>query len=496
MAKRPRLLAYSTGFQPVDRPRACGKILPMARPKNVPLQGHLVRELRDQLALNQEQLVTLVYRALPDGDRRMESDGDTLARLCREWENGGRISLPHLKALGRVLGVSTRFLQEGGPPESAPSRIQEIASHLKEQCAQGNETALQFVAQARTLSELGGIPPLEGKDDVYRAAAEAVEVRLGSAQLTGDKAELEVLGRITGWGRADLLKPASVHGYWLVHSESQIGGVTELVRGVRDACRELETEVARWLESGGFDSTAVFEEEAPWFRLHLKDPPRPNLDMTISFVRCEPTESGLTYVRPTEQERWHLLELQASDLERRFNYVRALGDDRQWPRFEDMRLGLFDVRSQHGEAPPAPVALFSGCLQEHLHRLPSWVGEEHFAVMKWLGSRLAQDLAPYLSDWPRECWKVSTSKQTIKLLVETPSHVARKLDVPLTLETCYVIQLIEVLPGGQRRSLPWADRSVALIVECVESAIAALPRALPADLEFVGPRRPDSVWGP
>lgn len=456
----------------------------MARPTNLPIQGNLVRELRDQRGLTQAELATLVYRNLPDSERRHIPERSVLEKRCYEWEQENNISRVHLAALSTVLGVSRERLQ--GPPGPAPRRIEEIVHRLKEQHLAGNHRTHKFVADAAECIHFGTVPQVEDEDGPFRVAAEAIEVRLGSVQLTGGLIELEELGAVTAWTRAELLKPASMHAYWLVASESRLGGTTELVRGTSAAMAVINGEVERWFHVGDGDSRASLEEEAPWFRLHLQDPDRPTLDKTISFVRCEPLKTGLAYSTPTAHERWTITVRHALTLRNHFNFVRPLDDRGPWPQYQDMALELWDVSGQSGEGELVLLERIKGSLPELIeHYLPGLREERHQMVMGWLTSGLAAHLVPHLDRWPRECWRVSSGEQLIKISLDVPWEISRYLERIPTHGRRFALQLVQNLPDGTSTPLPLARSSMQVVRSRVNDVLAELP----LDAEFVGPRR-------
>ncbi|MFG6433598.1 helix-turn-helix domain-containing protein [Roseateles sp. LYH14W] len=453
----------------------------MPRPPNLPIQGSIVRQLREERGLSQAELVTLVFRALPDAERRHVPERNALERQCYEWEQENNISRARLAALCQVLGVAADRLQV--PPSPTPSRIDEIVERLKQQVAAGNERARQFLDSAAQCIYLGAVPQVE---DPFLVAAEAIEVRLGGVQLTGGRVELEELAAVTGWTHAELFRTASVHAYWLVASESRLGGTTELVRGVRAAMALFEKEVERWTHFGDGDSQATLHEEPPWFRILLQDPDRPALEKTISLVRCEPQKSGLTYCSPTSEERWAVTVQNALALRSSFNFVRPLGDAKPWPRYEDMALELWDV-SEFGEDDDLVfLSRFNGTLTHRIEdSLPRLVEARHETVMGWLTSGLAGHLLPHLKKWPRECWRV-TSGSFVQVSLDVPWEIARYEGPTDHYGTRFAIQLVQVHADGTSTPLPLAGASLKAVRRRVEVALTELP----LDSEFIGPRRP------
>lgn len=459
----------------------------MSRPSNLQIQGSVVRQLREQIGLSQAELVARVYRALPDGVHRHIPDRNVLERQCYEWEEGNNISRPRLVALSTVLGVPAERLQ--APPNPTPSRIDEIAQCLKAQCAGGNQQAIQLLADVGECIHLGAIPLQEDKEDRFLIAAEAIEVRLGGVQLTGGRVELEELGAITGWSHYELLKPACVHAYWLVASESRLGGATELVRGLIGAMAVIKQEVESWFHACDGDSRASLEDEAPWLRIHLQNPDRPSFDKTISVVRCEPHKTGLTFSTPTPDEHWQLTVQNALYLRSTFNFVRPVDDESPWPRYAEMAFELWDVSEHLEDGDLIFLARFSGSLNERaLDTLPRLVEERHQMVMSWLTVDLVEHLKPHLEGWSRECWNISAASELATVSLNVPFEIAKYKEPSTKQRTKFALQLVQIQLDGSSKPIPLARASMQVVLNRVRDVVAELP----LDSEIVGPRLP--VW--
>jgi hypothetical protein len=460
------------------------------RPANLPIQGELVRKRRNELGLGQAALVEKVYAAM--GRHRLP-DVDSLERQCRRWEAENVISAGALKALADVVGHSAKYLQEGGAPGPAPDRLAEIRERLRKQLQASNPKAQEFVQGIHRLEQLGGLPTLADQEEALYEAARAVEVRLGSAQLTQRADQLADLGAITGWRISDLSKPAGAHGHWLVATEGAAKTTTEIHRGRQAVFMALLREAKEWRTGRSCDSRVTLCEEAPWFRMRLEDPRLPVLDTTISFVRLEPTDTGVRWSPPTEHERWDVCEDLAQHLAREFNFVRDFGDHEPWPDFRRIRLELWDESNAAAGALPVPIARFRGALDRLAdHCLASFVreGSAYSVITNWLTSDLDEELVGYLAHWPRGCWKAQAADRAIHIVLETPLCIARQLGRAPAFGRMFRLVLVEETDDGTTRRLAWSDDVVAEAVLRVERAFDALPDSPTADVEFVGPRRP------
>ena len=278
---------------------------PMPRTPNIDIKGQLVRQLRDDRHLTQQELA---YRVYTHQDRAHIPERDTLERRCRDWEVDGRISRQMLSALAAVLGVSVSYLLAGETPDASPDRTAQIADRLSNQVALGGTAAIEFITQVEELSAMGGIPPLADDATAYRVAAMALESRLGAAQLTADQSELVRLAKVLDWNTADLRNPAAAHAYWLVHVTSAFEQHIFFVRKLTSAIQSVGDAIADWCQDFRGDGRAVFVDQGPWFRVYLEAGQCSELDQVISVVRCEPAEDGLRYSALSQELRRQIAE--------------------------------------------------------------------------------------------------------------------------------------------------------------------------------------------
>lgn len=463
----------------------------MSRPKNISIIGAQVTAERKCRKLTQVELAALVYNAAG----KYVPERDTLERRCRDWERG-RISGAFLKALLKVLQLDAEILQGGKVPGPAPDRIAQITKQLKEQLAAGNVHTQQFIDHHRPTPRLDIADLVEAEPELIEEAARSLDVWLGAAQLTTRVEQLDELQAITGWSLSQVLHPGAAHGHWLVVSEGALGGVCELIQGIAATRSLVIQEVERWAKGRTCDSRASLKDESPWFRIHMEDPWYSQLSTTISFVRCEPTSTGLTYCSPGELERLYMgldpawMPL-ADTLERHFNYVRNFGDIAPWPLFKDMRLALSDTSDRSQDAPPPIVARFTGDIEGFRSKAPTHMaGTEHSVAVTCLAANLQDDLRPYLDHWPRECWKAVTHGGSIVIEINTGYHIPRQLGRKAVETRHFELALIHEMPDGRTAVLPCVGVSLQNLLERVNWAIADLPSAPVPDQLFVGPMNP------
>lgn len=457
------------------------------RPTNVPLRGDLVRKRRAELGLSQAALVEKVYLRM---GRRRVLELESLERQCRRWEGKGLISAVALEALASVLGHSTQYLQEGGAPGPAPDRLAEIKDQLREQVQISNPKALEFVRRVSWACP-DEHPTADEHEQALSDAARAFELQLGSVQLSQRADQLVELGAVTGWGISELLKPAGSEGHWMVVTEGLCKTGAEIHRGSYAVLMAVLREAKDWIDGSSCDSRASLRDEAPWFRVDLEDPCRPHISTTISFVRFEPTATGVRWCSPTAYERWEVCNRIAPHLARDFNFVRNFGDRSPWPDPRRLRLELRDTSASTGASPP--IARFQGAVD----RMASCYlknfeieGSTYSAVTNWLTSDLEEDLLGYLAHWPRGCWESKTGECEIHILLETPLRVAHQLNRRPAYGRMFSIILVEEADDGAIRRVAWNDDLVAQAERRLSRALDALPDPPLADAEFIGPTRP------
>lgn len=277
----------------------------MPRTPNIDIEGQLVRQLRDERHLTQQELAQLVYTNL---EKSHIPDRDSLERRCRDWEVDGRISRQMLPALAAVLGVSVTYLLEGDASDASLNRTGKIADRLRDQVAIKAAAAMQFVSQVQELSAMGAIPPLVDDGAAYWEAARALECRLGAAQLSANQSELVTVAKVLDWRTADLGKPAAAHPYWLVAVTNTFEERIYLIRTIESAIGNVNDGIAAWCQDFGGEGRAVFVDQGPWFRVHLEVGQYAELEQVVSLARCEPGEEGLKYTALTDLQRCQIAE--------------------------------------------------------------------------------------------------------------------------------------------------------------------------------------------
>lgn len=473
------------------------------RPGNPNIEGGRVETLRKELRLTQEQLAGRVLSLLG----RKVSD-DTLRQTCYRWERG-RAARRDLDAIACVLGTTVAFLQ-GGAPEPSPDRVDEIEQQLRLQVEVGNPATLEAVDQVMQLERLGGIDSLAGQPSSVRTLAVAVTTRLEAAQITRQHSVLTELQRLTGWSLGKLQGPASMHGQWLLAAEGAFESSTGIVHGIRALADRVEEEIGNWLQPASktgrtwveSDARVVFREDAPWFRVQLEHPTRAWASRTLSFVRCEPGETGLNWARATWRDRAVLDNLPLQQFTKA-NFVAGFDDPDWLPELRSLRLAIertatetpdqSRAKGEHGE--PAIVGLVKGGLDDlGESSLDAFRrdGHAHSLVVSRLSTGLWSSLMPHLEHWPRECWQANAGPACLLIELDAPWRLASQLGRQPRFAREYRIYLVEQQRDGGIRRVPWREDSVEETLKTLRHSLQTLPAKPQLDFEFTGPPGPPS----
>lgn len=457
--------------------------------------------MRERTGLSQKALAELTFGP-PKGDearsraihqQRIESNGRTSKRSARALAN-------KLAELLNEEADKTFVRLCGGQPEPPPDRVKEIENRLREQHQSGCNPVLQLALQQQRQSDQ------PDEDDVcIEELARRIAFQLETAQLEQRSEELATLAELTGWTVDELLRPNSLHGHWLLITNTDGYRETQILLGVSDVLRHIEKHGTEWLGMRSeSDSRVELSEDAPWFRVTLSRP-RQRFRKEFSFVRCSPSATGLQWVKPSEWDRWtlHGDQWRASALVnwafQHASFVKGFKADDVWPR----DVGRLRLRVQQWVKPENPesaedkdwwptVAIHKGWLDddpvfqsERRDRFRA-EGQEHAAVTNWLASGLWDDvLAPLLSPIPAAWWRMESWGLGIRIRTEmvTLSEAAR---YGLEHEgRAYAISLVEESESGELRTAPWRQPEVQALAERLQNNLKACQEQV-----AIGPQRP------
>lgn len=466
-----------------------------------------LKALRVQAGLTQKALAWPVF-GVETLDARV-SDPRTAANSYQRVETTGKTSKQAARKIAEVLAQKLgqdpeRTLASlcGGAPEAPPDRVQEIENRLREQFRSGSNKALTSELQRYRQ----GDQPDE--DDVcIEELARRIAFQLETAQLEQRREKLAKLAELTGWTVDELLRPNSLHGHWLLITNTDGYRETQILLGVSELLRQLETEGAKWLGMGSeSDSRVQLSEDAPWFRVTLSRPHQ-RFPKEFSFVRCSPSATGLQWVKPSEWDRWtlHGDQWRASALVnwafQHASFVKGFKADDMWPS-DVRRLRLLVQQWVKPENPESAedkdwwrtVAIHKGWLDEdpvfqseRRERFRA-EGQEHTAVTNWLASGLWGDvLAPLLSPIPAAWWHMESWGFGVRIRTEMIT-LSQAAGYGLENEgRAYTIRLVEERGPGELCPAPWRQADVQALAERLRKDLEACQEQV-----SIGPQR--SSW--
>lgn len=253
----------------------------------------VLAHLRQKAGFTQLGLAEAVYRSA----NRSWSSQASLKNTGQRWEKKGTLDAGLAQHLATVLRTTVELLRGEHPlptPEPAPSYVNELEALLCQRAQEGSiselENALQYFRE-------------RGYDDPVRGLAEELNRELEIAPLSASKERWKTLSAITGMTRRQMLRPVGHEGLWLLIASGPPGPIRhELLGGIHGVMQALRDEWADVRQSSSFgDSVITFSDEKPWFKVSWMHMMIPEWVREMRFVRCQPTETGLIWVVPTDE---------------------------------------------------------------------------------------------------------------------------------------------------------------------------------------------------
>lgn len=438
-----------------------------------------LRELRKQAKLTQKALGESVFGSV--FMKSVNADPRTPANSYQRIERTGQTSERTARKIAEIL--SKRLAEDfekifsqlcGGQPAPPPDRIDEIEKQLLAQLDGGGSLLLKN-ALARH----------NDADNPVRDLAVEISSRLEVAQLEQRNEELDSLAELTGWTLAELQRPTSLDGYWLLITNTTGYRETQILLGVSEVLRQVMTEGSKWLGAKKESDVRVeLSDNAPWMRVLLIHPSLPSLSKEFSFVRCVPGPKGLQWVRPSEWDRWKfegpfgLVDWAYQHA----NFVKEFHAEKASPRnLSKLRL-LVQRRAKPVNLHTAQdsdwwqtIAVHKGCLDEYPEKIRDNFqaeGIEHALVTSWLASGLWEDLLSlHLGQLPSDWWEVSVVASGVEIrskLVNWHAAVRHGLEPE---GRTFLIRLVEENSSGELASAPWREGCRAELVTRLRQAL-------------------------
>ena len=427
----------------------------------------VLAQLRQKAGLTQLGLADAVYRS---ANKRSSSQA-SLKNTGQRWEKKGTLDgalAPHLAA---VLNTTVEILRGEHPlptPAPAPRYVEELEALLRKRAQEKAHPELEKALKYFREREY---------EDPIRGLAEELNRELEIAPLSASKERWATLTAITGMAKRQMLRPVSHDGLWLLIASGPPGPIRhELLGGVLGVTQALraEWEDLRSSTSRG-DSIITFSEERPWFKVSWMHRMVPEWVRELRFVRCQPTESGLLWVVPTDSDEFWLEQLNR-EAHGYFDYVET-SDGIQSPT-DVTKLCLMIERHFSPRELQAQEAISDHVLLEvhygSLHEMPaatldafSSEGRAKFIAVTWLCYGLWEALLPHLSEWPLKYWSFSIRRGCVGVELDAiPFREWSTPACPPPVGTRLSISLAELTASGRHKSVPWSRTSVEAV--CAE----------------------------
>jgi transcriptional regulator with XRE-family HTH domain len=424
--------------------------------------------LRKEEGLSQFALAKAVYvRA-----SKPWTSKHSLNTTAQRWESKGNISGALLVHLAAVLKTSVEILK-GEKPGPAPSRQEEIEALLQTRVQDKKNTVL-----LKRLAEVLRYEQETPLKDLAEDIAREIEV----AQLSQSREELEQLSAITGLDAAELLRPLSQKGLWLLVGSGAIGlERQELFYGVTSLKRAISEEFDEQSEQFSIhDAEIKFMEEGLWIKASWTQLHHREFRRSLKFVRCQATSLGLTWVMPSALDRLLLEDLRITAYK---NFSRVGWFDAAIVPSNISQLRLVVKKY----LPYSEKARLTGALEEvelfeHSGTLLNMSaaraninerdGQASYYAMEALGSGLWQRLEPLLEEFPLQYWSFGGGGNAIEVILHNiPLRLWYSASQPPQEGMRYSIRLVELLADGSYQRSPCKPAAFGLIFSALEIAL-------------------------
>lgn len=434
----------------------------MARP-TFKIDPKRLRSLRQESSLTQVEVARQAHAIL--GKPTQTADATILSSYQR-IERTGNTSKAMAAALAQVFKATVEVLQGGNVPEDSAAVISRIERQLREQKSLGGNLALEHAFIQHVQTYVG----TTNEDDCMRDFAEDIGVQIETAQIGQNPSEIARLAELTGWSSKQLQQPDGVHGHWLLLTSVYGSRETEIVLSVSAVMSQIRKTVEKWVKWHESDGCISLRFSLPWFHVDIAHPNIKHRRLTFSFVRCRPEVSGLKWVNPTWRDQFWLEDPLQNWAFSNANFFTGF-DGKVIP--EDVRQLRFRVLERDGKGDFQRVAYLKSDLEEELPEQNfqdfKAEGSSHSLAINWLANDLARSLAPHLTAYPPECWKIRAGNCHIDILLDIPFRLLRTNN---ELVYCngirYSISLVEETSPGIHQSAPWRDDSVAEVSSLLE----------------------------
>lgn len=424
---------------------------------------HLIRDLREKKQLTQAEVADRI--------------GIHLTRYQNiEWK--GTTSPKTAQKLADFFAISVETLQKGLEVPDSLTYFQEIEQTIRNALEHGEPPSLHQLALNKT--KVAG----EIRDDAIRYLAEDIAQRIEAVQLVRNKNEIAALSELTGLSEGELLRPANAEGTWFINVfqswQTDQGSLpaegntrSEVTQSAFQATRLIEEAVKDSLHA--FDCSDVFVrlyQDGFWNQIEIRHP-WSRQKIRIDLVRCLPDAKGLRWIKPSWRDEYLIRDPLTDWAWSNFNFICDF-DGKQSPSGDIRQLRfLVTEYNQHSQGFPHPTGrmVISGDLGE----MPDQTignfqkeGRAHYLVQSWLTRDLKYALAPFLNDYPRECWSLSG------LTIDLDEGKAKDRKRPRW--ECYRgrkydIKFVEQVEHDKFEPVPWRDEDRKMLENSIQKML-------------------------
>lgn len=447
------------------------------------IDGKRLKSLREEKGKTQLIMARELHAKL--GMKTNSSDA-LLRTSYQRNERTGNITRQRANALAEILGVELRILQGEKPSDGDQQDIeipdswaylQQIEQTIHAVLAKGENQPLQQALQ-QTLAETSFTSGSanENRQDAISYLAEDIAARIEAVQLVRDKNEIAALSTLTGLLEKELLRPANAEGLWFVniyHREHQSNGfnarseITQRANWAIGIIREYVEELQR--QHPCSDESIRLTQDGFWYRIEIRNP-RFRRTVRIDLVRCLPDAKGLRWVKPSWRDEY-LIRAPLNDWARaNFNFVYDF-DGKQSPSGDIRQLRLRVTEYNQSVSRPTGNMVISGHLGEISDERVTSSRDEahlHWLAQNWLTDELKCALAPFLTDYPRECWSLHG------LTIDLDEGQSKNRKRPLLeryLGPKYHIELVEQIGEDKFVPVPWREKDREALKKSIQEML-------------------------
>lgn len=424
-----------------------------------------LRALREESGFSLLALARKVYERAGKGTT---SDA-VMKNTAGRWESNGTVPLDMVRHLAEALNTTISVLR-GAPPDPAPSWIDALEKHFHAQIPIGQSPELAAALEDCAMAEDEEAPA--------RQLAESVVCRLEAAQLSQDQNELAKLAALTGYSVSELNRPTSYQGFWMFIGTGVPGPEkSEVLSGIRSVLDEVRIELQEVLDcQHESDAHVLFKKEQHWFQVTIQHARISQWTRTLRFARCQPNERGLQWVMPTRHDHFWLEKL-PHEAYGHANFVTRFDGVQVPAECINLRFAISqnpsadDFQKLGGDARSKIVALCASHLtEEYPDRIEAFrrLGCSHHLIVGWLAANLWEEVQPWLSEWPLECWTFSLCQSRIDVCLGVPYRLWTHSKVPPNMGSRMSVSLVEQSAGDVIKRAPWRQKDVASVFEKLE----------------------------